>query len=125
MAKVYKVVRHGLWNRTHPVSATAEYLHPELVTEYPLGQPVKPKIGRVFAFLELEDAREFKNHRTGCRVHEAQAGRVYPLTTNIVGNLTYLERIKEFWRGFFLDAWTPAPRGTVACDWIILGREVE
>jgi len=124
MAKVFKVVSVTSGRSQPPRSAMAGKLPRELVIEYPIGVAVKPKHGRVFAFDNLTDAITFRKGHYECRVHEAQAGKTYPVSTTIVGNIGSLDHILKWWRGLFHYGLSPAPKGTVLCDFIILGKEV-
>ena len=115
MAKVYKVVTDRLQ------SASVTYLPIGLVVDYQVGVPVKAPVGKLFAFENKEDAQRFAG--IGLRIYEAECGQFYPVTARIPIARSF-DRIDLWWKGMLAAGTMEAPRGTVVCDYIILGRQV-
>ena len=84
MSKVYKVVQIKDGNM---ISIFGEY-YPSLSVEYKIGQETKPKVGALFAFRELRDAKCLLKDETNlgkeCRILECECEEELP-------PLTYLE----------------------------------
>ena len=122
MAKVYKVVTARLQ------SAGVAYLPIGLVVNYQVGVPVKAPVGKLFAFENKEDAERFvgiglRLYEIGLRIYEAECGRFYPVTTKIP-IASWFDEITRWWEGMLSAGTWEAPKGTVVCDYIILGRQV-
>lgn len=115
MAKVYKVVTARLQ------SVNAGYLPIELIVNYQVGVPVKAPVGKLFAFENKEDAERFAG--IGLRIYEAECSRFYPVTTQIP-DAGWFGGITRWWKGMLAAGTMEAPKGTVVCDYIILGRQV-
>ena len=122
MAKVYKVVTARLQ------SASVAYLPIGLVVDYQVGVPVKAPVGKLFAFENIEDAERFveiglRLYEIGLRIYEAECGQFYPVTTKIP-SAGWFDEITRWWKGMLSAGTREAPKGTVVCDYIILGRQV-
>lgn len=139
---VYKVV-HRPRGKSRKRLVSAFMAHRLLRTEYKPGEIVKPKVGKIFAFDLLDNAKRFSHDTANfpSEVWEAEAEGVEKFSPSWGDTLMMLPlRIArqwwDFWAGLRVEdpeIWTslviftaePFPPGTVVCDNIRLIRKVE
>ena len=119
---VYKIVRPSLgkW-----ISAYRWYR----VSYYPVGEVVKPKVGKLFAFSTLKTAKEYlKTYRNDRVIFRSEAmgvtkaSKVIPFCNN--DSSVYEEYWKNGIKNLHIALQQP-PIGTVLCDTIKLLKQIK
>lgn len=135
--KVYKVVRKvgtegTLWSAIWRAQEKDGYLSTkcEAQLEYGLGKVTKPIFGSIFAFTELEMAKQwFRSYSRDTSIWEADATNVRPIKVICSDHANCEVNFREFWkmrghRKHIAITELSAPKGTVICSTLKLVRRI-
>jgi len=129
MYKVVHVVEGKRWRHSWSLCNLAE----EYCLKYQKNRVTRPKIGKVFAFIDIDSAERFRRNLNGTEIWECEGENSIPIT--VLLDWSYLQvpaRIRDWWKLWPLQEGTAkniyssveAPTGTVACDSIKLTRRI-
>ncbi len=131
MRQVYKVVTNENGNYYSYIKVFWENRNNELVLNYKLGQVLKPKIGKLFAFSTLEEARKWGRF-CDVKIFIAETSSCKPAYCRFLLWGNHLFGITDFWKDsgkytkkYYVWSKNYAPKGSLLCDDLKLIKEVK